>query len=167
MQNLITIYNQFSIYIAAALTLIVLILFIFIIVNVKSIGRVERKLRKLTRGNDNSNLEEIIKAYMDKVEDAVQETEDAKKLYSDIQEKVDKCVQNVAIIRYKAFEDVGSDLSFSIAMLDNNKNGVIITSIYGRDESTTYAKPIDKGISRYDLSNEEKTVLESAVNKIK
>lgn len=167
MQNLITMYNQISIYIVAALILIIIILFIVTIINGKSIGRVEKRLRKLTRGNDNSNLEEIIKEYMDKIENAVQETEDAKKLYLDVQGKVDECLQNVSIIRYKAFEDVGSDLSFSIAMLDNNKNGVVITSIYGRDESTTYAKPIDKGISRYDLSNEEKTVLEGAVNKIK
>ena len=67
-----------------------------------------------------------------------------------------KCVQKVSIIRYKAFEDVGSDLSFSIALLDENNDGIILTGIYGRNESTTYAKPIDKGISRYDLSEEEK-----------
>jgi hypothetical protein len=59
---------------------------------------------------------------------------------------------------------VGSDLSFSIALLDGNQNGVIITSIYGRNESTTYAKPIDKGISRYDLSEEEKKVLGQVIN---
>jgi len=49
-------------------------------------------------------------------------------------------------------------------MLDGNNNGIVITSIYGRNESTTYAKPIDKGISRYDLSEEEEKVLHQAVN---
>ena len=66
--------------------------------------------------------------------------------------------------RYKAFEDIGSDLSYSIAMLDGNNNGVIITSIYSRNESITYAKPIDNGISRYDLSEEENSVLHQAIN---
>ena len=69
------------------------------------------------------------------------------------------------VIRYKAFEDVGSDLSFSVALLDGENNGVILTGIYGRDYSTTYAKPIDKGISRYDLSEEELHVLNAAMNK--
>ena len=49
--------------------------------------------------------------------------------------------------------------------LDGNNDGVILTGIYGRNESTTYAKPIDKGISRYDLSEEENTVLKEAINK--
>ena len=74
-------------------------------------------------------------------------------------------MQKVAIVRYKAFEDVGSDLSFSIAILDGEDNGIILTGIYGRQESTTYAKPIDRGISRYDLSEEEITVLNNAINK--
>ena len=72
------------------------------------------------------------------------------------------CVQKVAIMRYKAFENVGSDLSFSIAILDGNNDGVLLTGIYGREESVTYAKPVDKGISRYDLSEEEKQVLNEA-----
>ena len=67
---------------------------------------------------------------------------------------------------YKAFEDIGSDLSFSIAMLDENNDGLILTGIFGREESTTYVKPVDKGISRYDLSEEELTVLNEAINKI-
>ncbi|MPM47586.1 hypothetical protein SDC9_94297 [bioreactor metagenome] len=73
-------------------------------------------------------------------------------------------MQKVSIIRYKAFEDIGSDLSYSIAMLDGKNNGILITSIYGRNESTTYAKPIDNGISRYDLSEEEEKVLHQAIN---
>jgi hypothetical protein len=50
-------------------------------------------------------------------------------------------------------------------MLDDKNDGVILTGIYGRQESTTYAKPIDKGISRYDLSEEELYVLNEASNK--
>ena len=73
-------------------------------------------------------------------------------------------MQKTSMVRYKAFADVGSDLSFSIALLDGNDNGAILTSIYGRNESTTYAKPIDKGMSRYDLSEEEKKVLEQAIS---
>ena len=58
-------------------------------------------------------------------------------------------------MRYKAFEDVGSDLSFSVAILDSYNDGIILTGIYSRHDSVTYAKPVDKGISRYELSEEE------------
>lgn len=166
MQNIMEIYNAYSIYIVAALILLVIILFIIIIIYGKSIDRVEVRLKKLTRGIDNTNLEELISSYMDRVEKTTEESEEIKKLYSDIHEKVDKCLQNISILRFKAFENVGSDLSFSIAMLDNNKDGIVITSIYGRNESTTYAKPVDKGISRYELSVEESTVLNNAIEKI-
>jgi hypothetical protein len=166
MQNIVHLYNEFGVYISGGLLLLVLILFIVIIVNRKSIKRIENRLKKLTRGIDNVNIEELVKSYMDRVESSASETKEVKKLYLDIQGKVNQCIQNVSIIRYKAFEDVGSDLSFSIAMLDNNKDGFVITSIYGRNESTTYAKPIDKGISRYDVSIEEETVLKNAINKM-
>lgn len=166
MQNILQLYNEFGIYISGGLLLLIIILFIIIIASKGSIKRIDNRLKKLTRGIDNTNIEELVKSYMGKVEESVRETDEVKKMYLDIQGKVNQCIQNVSIIRYKAFDDVGSDLSFSIAMLDNNKDGVVLTSIYGRSESTTYAKPIDKGISRYDLSSEEETVLKNSINKI-
>ena len=78
--------------------------------------------------------------------------------------QVNHCIQKVGVVRFKAFEDIGSDLSFSVAILDSFNDGVIITGIYSRHDSTTYAKPIDKGISRYDLSEEEIHVLNEAIN---
>ena len=56
-------------------------------------------------------------------------------------------------------------MSFSIAILDSYNDGVIITGIYSRQDSITYAKPVDKGISRYELSEEETYVLNDAINK--
>lgn len=163
MQNILSLYNQYAMYITGGLILIILILFIIIIASRVKIKKVENRIKKLTRGVDNTNIEELVKSYMDKIEKATGETEEVKNLYADIQSKVNQCIQNVAIVRYKAFEDVGSDLSFSIALLNNNRDGVVITSIYGRNESTTYAKPIDKGISRYDLSEEEAEVVKKAL----
>lgn len=164
METIIQIYNSIGIYIVGALIIIILILLILLVSNMKAINKLEIKYRKLTRGVDNSNLEQLISSYMDKIDYVKQETEDIKVKINSVNERIIKCVQNVSITRYKAFDDIGSDLSFSLAMLDENKDGVIITSIYGRNESTTYAKPIDKGISRYDLSDEEKFVLNNALN---
>lgn len=165
MESVVQIYNSIGMYIVGALAIIILILLIILLSNIKAISKLENKYRKLTRGVENTNIEQLISSYMDKIDYVKTETEDIKTKINNVNERVGKCIQNVSITRYKAFDDVGSDLSFSLAMLDENKDGVIITSIYGRNESTTYAKPIDKGISRYDLSEEEKSVLHDALNK--
>lgn len=81
------------------------------------------------------------------------------------QKLASQCGQ-VAVVRYNAFGDIGSDLSFSLALLDDALNGVVITSIYGREESRIYAKPIESGMSVYNLSEEEQTVIKKASNRI-
>ena len=116
------------------------------------------------RGVNNKNLEQAISDNLDNIEKALSKSQEAIEECKSISEELKGCVNKIAIMRYKAFEDVGSDLSFSIAILDSYNDGVIITGIYSRHDSTTYAKPIDKGISRYDLSEEELHVLNEAIN---
>lgn len=70
----------------------------------------------------------------------------------------------IGIVRYNAFKDVGSNLSFTLALLDNNNNGVVLNGIYSRDNSNIYAKPIKDGKSEYILSDEEKEAIEKAIN---
>lgn len=72
-------------------------------------------------------------------------------------------VQKTGVIRFNAFEDTGSDLSFSIALLDGNDNGFVLSSLYGRNESRTYAKPVRGGKSTYPLSHEEEIALAQAL----
>jgi len=164
-ETLNTIINDYAFYIISALIVINVILIISLFVIFKSLGSLERRYRRLTRGANAKNLEEVIHSYMDKVDSAVATSEEIRKMFVEYDKKLRTCTQKVSILRYKAFDDVGSDLSFSVAMLDANNNGVIITGIYGRNDSTTYAKPIDKGISRYDLSEEEERALQEAMSK--
>lgn len=152
-------------YILISMTIIIILLFILVIVLFKSLGNVERRYRRLMRGANSKNLEELILSQLDNIEKANENALNAINECTKLELKMKECVQKVAIMRYKAFEDVGSDLSFSIAILDDNNDGIMLTGIYGRQESTTYAKPIDKGISRYDLSEEEIIVLNEAVKK--
>ncbi|MDM0784135.1 DUF4446 family protein [Clostridium perfringens] len=165
MENVLNILTQYSTYITIGLIVLVLIQFILLIVAFRSLSKVENKFRKIMRGVNNKNLEELINSYLDKVEEVKKDSEETLETNKILKAQVEKCTQKVSVIRYKAFEDVGSDLSFSVALLDGENNGVILTGIYGRDYSTTYAKPIDKGISRYDLSEEELNVLNAAMNK--
>lgn len=163
--NFLQSINPFHIYITIGLALLVIILLIMLIIVLKSLNSLEKRYRKFMRGVNNKNIEELVIQYLDRIDDVKKQSDYMKEVYNDINNKVDSCIQKVSILRYRAFEDVGSDLSYSIALLNNNNDGVILTSIYGRNESTTYGKPIDKGISRYDLSEEEEQVLKEAISK--
>lgn len=73
-------------------------------------------------------------------------------------------VQRFAVVRYDAFEDMGGQLSFSAALLDDYGDGIVITSINGRTETRTYAKPVRAMKSQHNLSEEERAAIESAVS---
>jgi uncharacterized protein DUF4446 len=72
-------------------------------------------------------------------------------------------VQRVALIRYDAFEDVGGRLSFSCALLDARGDGVVMTSINGRQDTRVYAKPVYRGTSDHNLSEEEVEAIREAL----
>ena len=166
MEEIINLLKAFQPYILMGLIMTVIILLIIIVALLKSVSSLEKRYRRFMRGANNKNLEEIIIGYLDKIDEVKSNSEKVFNLCNDLDKRIKKCVQRTSVIRYRAFEDVGSDLSFSIALLSEDNNGVILTGIYGRQESTTYAKPIDKGISRYDLSQEEQHVLKEAMNNI-
>jgi hypothetical protein len=164
-ETMMEILKNFQPYIILGLCCIVVLLLIIVIVLLRSVSNVEKRYRRFMRGVNNKNLEELIISYLDKIDEVKKESERLAESYEGLDKRLKKSIQKTSVIRYRAFDDVGSDLSFSIALLDDNDNGVILTGIYGRNESTTYAKPIDKGISRYDLSEEEQEVLNTAMNK--
>ena len=68
----------------------------------------------------------------------------------------------MGVVRFNAFSNTGSDLSFAVALLDDHDNGVVFCSLFGRSESRVYAKPISKGESSYLLTAEEKEALQKA-----
>ena len=76
---------------------------------------------------------------------------------------IDGSVRHVALLRFDAFEDVGGRLSFSCAMLDDHRTGVVLTSINGRQETRVYAKPVTEGSSSYNLSSEEAEAIRQAM----
>ncbi|RIV20136.1 DUF4446 family protein [Alicyclobacillaceae bacterium I2511] len=87
---------------------------------------------------------------------------DMKQIHNYLQTKVN----TVPVLRYNAFANVGSDLSFSLAMLDTEGDGAVLSSIYGREETRTYAKPIVQGHSDYALTEEEQQVIAKALNSV-
>ena len=162
MENLINIINENISFIIIALLVIILLLFIIVISLMRTTNKLEKKYRRLMRGVNHKNLEELIISKIDEVEKASAKADEAINQCKVIKEEIKGCVNKVAIMRYKAFADVGSDLSFAIALLDGNDTGVILNGLYGSESSNIYAKPVKCGVSSYQLSDEEKYALEIA-----
>lgn len=165
MQYVIDIIKNYDILINFILIILVIILLIVQLLNRIEMNRLEKRYRKMMKGTTGKNIEDLINEYSGKVEESLSKTDKIEENYKDIDTRLRECIQKVSIVRYRAFDDVGSDLSFSIALLDDKNNGFVITGIYGRSECTTFAKPVENGISKYDLSEEEKSAIKGAINK--
>ena len=72
-------------------------------------------------------------------------------------------LKKIGLVRYNAYKDTGSNLSFALAILNEHNTGIVLNGIYGRDTSNIYAKPIVEGKCEYALSNEEKDALDKAI----
>lgn len=117
-------------------------------------------MRKL---GDGENLEEDLQAYMSRVEEVERHNKRTSSHVKQIDQDLKKCIQKVGIVRYNAFKDTGSDLSFALALLDENKDGIVLNGIYSREMSNIYAKPVEQGKSTYTLSEEETQAIEKAI----
>jgi len=77
----------------------------------------------------------------------------------ELERELQTCVRTPGVVRFNAFDDVGSDLSYSCALLDAKGNGVVLSGLFGRHEARTYAKPVKGGESSYHLTDEEKEAI--------
>lgn len=119
-------------------------------------------MKKLGNGN---NLEEMIKKYIDLTNYVNQKNSIIESDIKRAEKNMENCIQKIGVVRYNAFQDVGSNLSFAIAFLDRNNNGIVLNGVYARDTSSIYAKTVVDGESEYELSEEEKQAIEKAREK--
>jgi len=159
MNTLDVLLRQYNVIIVITLIVFIVALLIWNIVMSVKLSALSSKYKKFMRGSTGKNFEGMLMDHMNEMESAVERVNIINEELISLKNQTDKCLQRFNIIRYNAFSDTGSDLSFSIAMLDTFNDGFIITGIYGRNESITYAKPIEKGVSKYPLSVEEEMVL--------
>lgn len=75
-----------------------------------------------------------------------------------------RSIQGVGVVRYNPFPDMGSNMSFSLALLDGHANGVVVSVLTNRDSSRVYGKAVERGSSSYPLSDEERQALALARN---
>ena len=142
------------------ITILLYILAGFVVLLLVWTVRFEIRLKRLLMGTKGKSLEEAINIlgnHVEKIKDTQIKINDHLKL---IDQKLGKTVRKVETIRFNPFEDHGSNQSFAIAFMNDENDGVIMSSLYARDRMSIFAKPIKNGKSEFELSAEEKEVLE-------
>ena len=130
-----------------------------IMLTYKQNNKIMKYMKKLGNGN---NLFEMLSKYLDDVKEIKRDNSEIKAYYTKLDSDIASCISHVGVVRYNAFRDVGSDLSFAVALLDMNNDGVVFNGLYGSESSNIYAKPIRSGKSKYKLSEEEEEAIEIA-----
>ncbi|HEU0085436.1 MAG TPA: DUF4446 family protein [Candidatus Paceibacterota bacterium] len=138
------------------------ILLLAVIIGIAWALRTETRLKKFFLGKKAKDLEETILSMQDQI--AKLETAKAKfeKEIAIIEAKLKKSIRGLETIRFNPFPDQGSNQSFAIGLLNEEGDGVVLSSLYSRERMSVFAKPIKKGDSTYELTAEEKDALERA-----
>jgi len=150
-------------YIFFGIVLLCVILMILNIVSLVKIKNIKKKLKKFMRGKDARSLEKEIIGLQEDNKFLKNMTDNNKKDIRDLNKRFEKAFQKIGIVKYDAYQQMGGLLSFSLALLDENNNGLILNSVHSTEGCYTYTKEVVNGECKLELSNEEKVALDQAM----
>ena len=123
--------------------------------------RLEVKFHRLTAGKS-GNLEESISHLKENQKEAENFMSEMEKYLTDVEKRLQKSVQAVETVRFNAFDGVGANQSFATALVNQHGDGVVFSSLYGRERTSVFSKPLKKHTSEHGLSDEEKQAVKKA-----
>lgn len=145
------------------LAALVLLLIILCIVQIVKVSKLKKRLDKFVLGKDGASLEQDIIGLFEDNKFLKNSTEKNKKDIRTLYRKFESAYQKMGIVKYDAFNQMGGQLSFSLALLDENNNGFIINSVHSTEGCYSYTKEIKNGESSISLGKEEAEALEIAM----
>ena len=151
-------------YLFIAAYALILILIIVVIVQAIKFSKLSKKYKKFMSGKNAKSLEkDIVGLYEDNKfikASAEKNKNDILTLYK----KFESTFQKIGIVKYDAFNQIGGQLSFSLALLDENNNGFVLNSVHGAEGCYSYTKEIKNGMCEISLGDEEREALNMAMN---
>lgn len=148
----------------ALLFIFMIVLTVLFIVQTSRYNRLNQRFMIFMSGADGASLEEEMKILFSDVRKLKEHDLIYKNEIMEMRRTMTGCFQKVGIVKYDAFREMGGQLSFSIALLDQKDNGFIMNSVHSASSSYVYTKEIENGHSAIELSGEEKEALQIAIN---
>ena len=145
-----------------------LLCFILLMIEHFRLSGMIKKYRCLIKGLSENNVEDLMVSYSEEMDKVKKELEgNIENRLCELEKRMPSTLRNVGMISYNAFENMGNNMSFSMAALDDKKNGFVLTGIYTRENSYVYLKEVIGGQSQKELSKEEKEALSKALSFMK
>ena len=142
------------------------ILFLLWIAAMIRIRRLNKRLKAFLRETGVKNLQDVIGKLHDQAVDNANKVEELRKNTEFVLQKTERMISNVGFKRYKAFGEGTGELSFSLALVNDRKDGVVLSALNSRDESRIYAKLLKEGAPTITLTPEEQEVIAQATNRM-
>jgi len=127
------------------------------------IWQIKRRLKMFFLGQKARDLEGVLAEVIKRTKKNEKEIKEIQGIVKKLEQTSRISFQKMSVIRFNPFKDTGGDQSFVIALLDQENNGLVISSLYTREGNRVYCKPITRGQSKYPLSKEEEKAIKKAI----
>ena len=145
------------------LAVLMIVVMILLIVQISKVKRLKRRLDKFVVGKDGLSLEQEIIGLCEDNKFLKNSTERNRKDIRNLYKRMESVYQKMGLVKYDAFNQMGGQLSFSLALLDENNNGFIINSVHSTEGCYSYTKEIKNGTCSISLGAEEAEALAMAM----
>ena len=142
-------------YIMIGLLAVMLVLIVLYIVCLFRIKKLQKAYNHFMSGKDMKSMEDVLWRQFDRIEILEEADKDKRRELNDLQITMQNAYQKSGLVKYDAFREMSGKLSYALALLDQNDNGVIVTSMYSREGCFSYAKEVIMGESSINLSEED------------
>ena len=124
-----------------------------------------REGQKVLLGGGKADLVDFAVSLQGRIDDLHRAVDEVAAGLVRVDRRTDESVRNISIVRYDAYEDAGGNQSASLAVLDSQRTGVVVSAIQGRDYARIYMKELDRGRPSVALSPEEAEAVERAMSR--
>lgn len=150
-------------YVLIGMIAFMLLLLILVIVQFAGMSKLKKKYNRFMMGKDGQSMEEEITGLYDENSLIREESKKNRKEINLLKKRMEFCYQKLGLVKYDAFNQMGGQLSFSIALLDEKNDGFILNSVHSSEGCYTYTKEIRGGECEITLGDEERKALDKAV----
>ncbi|MDD3487233.1 MAG: DUF4446 family protein [Candidatus Moranbacteria bacterium] len=128
-----------------------------------SVSRVKKNQQQLFSGKSGMDLEKLILDHADNLKELDRDIQDLYGISNQIHNLASRSVHKVGVVRFNPFKDLGGDQSFSIALLDGQSNGMVVSGLHTREGNRVYAKSVERGKAvKHPLTEEEQEAIKKA-----
>jgi Protein of unknown function (DUF4446) len=149
--------------ILGAVALLLAVALAWLALQTRRLSQAMTTYRSLVGDEQGSSLADVLKSHLARVEVVATRLDDLVVLAEHLELRSRGSLQHVGLVRFNPFDDTGSDQSFAIALLDQRRDGIVISSLHGRGTTRLFAKPVEGGISNHTLSAEEAEAIRIAL----